>query len=106
MAIINLTKENFADEITNYDGVALVDFWAEWCGPCKMIAPVIEELAADLEGKAKVAKVDVDNTQELASQYSVMSIPTLIIFKKGEVVEQMVGVTSKEQLLEKVNAAL
>lgn len=106
MGALHLTDETFESEVLKYDGVVLVDFWAQWCGPCKMIAPIIDELASDLEGKAKVVKVDVDKAQSLAMQYGVMSIPTLIIFKSGEIVDQMVGAMGKDQLLEKVSEYL
>ncbi len=104
MSVLHLTEESFDQEVVNYEGIVLVDFWAEWCGPCKMIAPIIDDLAGDLEGKAKVGKVNVDEAQGLAAKYSVMSIPTLIIFKNGEIVDQVVGVTAKEQLIDKINA--
>ena len=85
MAVINATDANFQEAIK--EGVVLVDFWAAWCGPCKMIAPVLDELATDLEGKAKVVKVNVDENQGTASQYQIMSIPSLLLFKDGELVE-------------------
>ncbi|CDZ99665.1 Thioredoxin [Metalysinibacillus saudimassiliensis] len=96
MAIINATDANFQDEIK--DGVVLVDFWAAWCGPCKMIAPVLEELATDLDGKAKIVKVNVDENQGTASQYQIMSIPSLLLFKDGELVEKTMGFQPKEAL--------
>lgn len=96
MAIINATDANFQDEIK--DGVVLVDFWAAWCGPCKMIAPVLEELATELEGKAKIVKVNVDENQGTASQYQIMSIPSLLLFKDGELVEKTMGFQPKEAL--------
>ncbi|OIJ10339.1 thioredoxin [Anaerobacillus arseniciselenatis] len=101
MAIVNVTDQNFATE-TN-EGVVLVDFWAPWCGPCKMIAPVLEELDGELGDKAKIAKVDVDENQETASKFGVMSIPTLLVLKNGEVVDQVVGFQPKEALSELVN---
>lgn len=96
MAIINATDQNFAAEIG--EGVVLVDFWAPWCGPCKMIAPVLEELDAELGEKAKIVKVDVDDNQETAGKYEVMSIPTLLVFKDGELVDKTVGFQPKEAL--------
>ena len=101
---IELTNENF--EATTSEGVALVDFWAPWCGPCRMIAPVIEELAADFDGKAAICKVNTDEQQELASKFAVRSIPTILIMKNGEVVETMVGAASKAAFAEKINALL
>lgn len=96
MAVINATDANFQDTIK--EGVVLVDFWAAWCGPCKMIAPVLDELATDLEGKAKVVKVNVDENQGTASQYQIMSIPSLLLFKDGELVEKTMGFQPKEAL--------
>lgn len=101
---IELTASNM-DETIN-EGVALVDFWAPWCGPCRMIAPVIEELAADYEGKAKICKVNTDEEQDIAIKYGIRSIPTIILFKDGQVVEQMVGAASKQAFEEKLNALL
>lgn len=96
MAIVHATDANFQDEIK--EGVVLVDFWATWCGPCKMIAPVLEELDQDLAGSAKIVKVDVDDNQGTAAQYGIMSIPTLIVFKDGEMVDKTVGFQPKEAL--------
>ncbi|MBS4208844.1 thioredoxin [Bacillus sp. FJAT-50079] len=96
MAIINATDANFASEIG--EGVVLVDFWAPWCGPCKMIAPVLEELDGELGDKAKIVKVDVDDNQETAGKYGIMSIPTLLVFKDGQQVDKTVGFQSKDQL--------
>jgi len=96
MAVINATDANFQDAIK--EGVVLVDFWAAWCGPCKMIAPVLDELATELEGKAKIVKVNVDENQGTASQYQIMSIPSLLLFKDGELVEKTMGFQPKEAL--------
>ncbi|ALS25965.1 thioredoxin [Paenibacillus cisolokensis] len=101
---VALTKDNFAKSIEN--GVSIVDFWAPWCGPCKMQLPIVEELATEMEGKAVVAKVNVDEEPEIASQYGVMSIPTLILFKDGQPVDKMVGVQSKETLKSKIQSQL
>ncbi|WP_313020448.1 thioredoxin [Macrococcoides bohemicum] len=96
MAIIKGNDTNFEENIK--EGVTLVDFWAPWCGPCKMIAPVLEDLAKDVEGKANIVKVDVDENQETAAKFEVMSIPTLIVFKDGQAVDKVVGFQPKEQL--------
>jgi thioredoxin 1 len=101
---VELTGSNF-DEVTK-EGVSLVDFWAPWCGPCRMIAPVIEELAAEFEGKANICKVNTDEEQDIAVKYGIRSIPTILFFKNGEVVEQMVGAASKQAFADKLNALL
>ena len=98
------TDANFQESALDSDQVAVVDFWAEWCGPCKMIGPVIEELATDLDGKVVVGKMNVDDNQSIPMKYGVRSIPTILILKGGEVVDKHVGVTSKQALLDKINA--
>ncbi len=89
------TEENFQKEVLESDVPVVVDFWAVWCGPCKMLAPTLDQIAAEFEGKAKVGKVNVDENQQLAAQYGIMSIPTVMIFKDGKVVEQFIGVQPK-----------
>jgi len=101
---IELTKDNFDEVVSN--GVSLVDFWAPWCGPCRMIAPVIEELAADYEGKAVVAKVNTDEAPEVAGQFGIRSIPTVLFFKNGELVDQMIGAAPKANYAAKLDALL
>ncbi len=96
--IVTLTEQNFAQEVLQSAAPILVDFWAEWCGPCKMIAPVLDELADEFAGRARVGKVNIDDHQSLAAQYNVRAIPTLLLFKQGEVVEQLVGAKSKRDL--------
>lgn len=103
---LEFTDSNFDTEVLASDVPVLVDFWAEWCGPCKMIAPSVEELANELEGKAKIGKVDVDSNQEVASKFGIRSIPSLLIFKNGEVVDQIVGAVPKNQIQSKLEAHL
>jgi len=93
---VAITKENFSENVAQ--GVSLLDFWAPWCGPCKMQLPIVEELSEELKGTATIAKVNVDEEPELASQFGVMSIPTLILFKDGQPVDKLVGLQSKESL--------
>ena len=96
--IVTLTQENFAKEVLQSPTPVLVDFWAEWCGPCKMIAPVLGELADEYAGRVKIGKVNIDEHQGLATEYGVRAIPTLLMFEKGEVTEQLVGARSKRDL--------
>lgn len=99
-----LTEENFKDAVAS--GVTLIDFWAEWCGPCKMVAPVLDELASEYDGKASIGKVDVDSAANLAQEYSVSSIPTLLVMKDGAEVNRFIGVTSKSDLAQALDSAL
>ncbi|MEI6222207.1 MAG: thioredoxin [bacterium] len=103
MAEITLTDATFENEILKSSGVALVDFWAPWCGPCRVVGPVVEEIATEFTGKAKVGKVNVDENPDTAGQFGVMSIPTLIIFKDGKEVDKIIGAVPKEVLVEKLN---
>lgn len=102
---IEITDANFS-EVINSDKPVLVDFWAEWCGPCKMIAPVVEELAGDYDGKAVVGKLDVDANPEVSAKYGIRSIPTLLVFKNGEIVDKQVGAVSKNVLAQKLDSQL
>ena len=106
MGVLHLDEKNFETEVVGSSLPVLVDFWAEWCGPCKMIAPVIDQLSVELQGKMKVVKINVDESPQLAGQFNVMSIPTLLIFKNGQPVEQIVGAVPKDRLLAKLNAYL
>lgn len=101
---IELTKENFKDTVK--EGVVVIDFFAVWCGPCRMIAPIIDELAEDFEGKAKICKINTDEQPELASEFGVRSIPTIVFMKDGEVVDQMVEAAAKSVFEEKIKALL
>jgi len=103
---LELNEANFQSEVIDSDKPVLVDFWAEWCGPCKMIGPVIEALSAELDGTAKVGKVDVDSNRELAVKYGVRSIPLLLFFKGGEVKDQIVGANVTKEMLKAKLAAL
>lgn len=106
MAEITLTSKNFTDEVLNSDKPVLVDFWASWCGPCKMLAPTIEALAAEYEGKIKVGKVNVDDEQALAADYGIASIPTVILFNKGEIKETLIGYRGKEDFEAVINSQI
>ncbi len=106
MGALHLTEQNFEQEVLKSELLVLVDFWAEWCGPCKMMSPVVDEIADELSGKIKIGKVNVDEAQQLAIKHSVMSIPTLILFKKGEPVDQLVGAVTKDRLLDSINKNL
>lgn len=92
---IHFNKNNFASEVENYSGLVLVDFWAEWCGPCRMIAPIISELANEWSGKVKVGKLNVDEEPEIAGKFQIFSIPTILLFRQGEIVNQIVGAQPK-----------
>ena len=104
MAISNATDQNFSKETGS--GLVLADFWAPWCGPCKMIAPVLQELDSEMGDKVKIVKIDVDENQETAAKFGVMSIPTLLIMKDGEVIDKVVGFQPKEALEERLNSHL
>ena len=101
--IVTLTSDNFDQEVVKSSQPVLVDFWAEWCGPCKMIAPMLDELAAEYDGKVKIGKVNIDDHQNLAAQYRINSIPTLLFFKNGQVVDQVVGARSKKDFKAKLD---
>lgn len=104
--IINLTENNFKSEVLEATAPVLVDFWAAWCGPCRMLAPVVEELGADYQGKAKVCKMNVDENAKTAQDYGVMSIPTMLLFKDGKEVNRMVGFMPKENVAKALDQLL
>lgn len=104
--VIQVTDQNFDEQITNGKGLILVDFWAEWCGPCRMIAPILEELAVEYEGKVTVAKLNVDENRETSARFGIRSIPTILFFKDGTQVEQVVGALAKSALKAKIQAHL
>ncbi|MEX1054772.1 MAG: thioredoxin [Rhodothermales bacterium] len=101
---IHVSDSNFRQEVINADVPVLVDFWAAWCGPCRMIAPMVEELAREFDGRAKIAKLDVDHNPQVAMQFGIRSIPTLLFFKDGQVVDQLIGASSKRSLADKLEA--
>jgi len=103
---LEFTDTNFQEEVLNADQPVLVDFWAEWCGPCKMIAPAVHDLAEEYAGKLNVAKVDIDNSPEIATKYGIRSIPALIFFKDGKPVDQVIGALPKGALKKKIDAVL
>lgn len=103
---VTITQANFQTEVLQSDKPVLIDFWAEWCGPCRMVGPVVEELAGEYAGKAKIGKIDVDSNQELAGSFGVSSIPTLLLFKGGKPVNGVVGVRSKADLARMIDEAL
>ena len=100
MSVLNVTSENYENEVLKSDKKVLIDFYADWCGPCKMMSPIIDEIAEEMKETIKVGKVNVDENQDLAMEYGVMSIPTVIILKNGEVQKTFIGVTDKEKIIE------
>ena len=105
-SIVTSTTASWDKDVIKHEGLVLVDFWAVWCGPCKMIAPTIEELSKEYEGKLKVVKLNTDENPDIASKYKIMGIPTLIFFKNGEKVDQMVGAVPKPQIKSKIDSFL
>jgi thioredoxin 1 len=106
MKTITITDENFEAEVLKSETPVLIDFWATWCGPCKMIAPIVEELVDEYEGKAKIGKLDVDNNQQTAIKFGVRSIPTILIFKNGKLKDTIIGAVPKGQIVQKLNLAI
>ena len=103
---VTVTDDNFADEVLEAGMPVLVDFWAAWCGPCRMVAPIVEELVGEYDGRAKICKLDVDAAQKTAGEYGIRSIPTLLIFSGGKVADQVIGAVPKTQITEKLDAVL
>ena len=106
MKTITITDDNFDEEVLKSDKPVLIDFWATWCGPCKMIAPIVEELVDEYEGKAKIGKLDVDNNQQTAIKFGVRSIPTILIFKDGKLKDTIIGAVPKGQIVQRLNSAI
>lgn len=104
--MVDITDQNFAEEVLKSDVPVLVDFWAEWCMPCRIVGPIVEELAGDYSGKLKVGKLNVDQNGQTASSFGIMSIPTIMIFKNGQPVKQMIGAQSKENFKKEIDAVL
>jgi len=106
MSLLHLTDSNFKKEVLESELPVLVDFWAPWCGPCKMIAPIIEDLAKEFDKKIRIGKINIDENPKIATHYGIMSIPTIVFFKKGKVMEQIVGVLSKSKFKRKLEENL
>lgn len=105
MAVLTITSKNFSEEVEKSDIPVLLDFWASWCGPCRMVSPIVDEIAEETNGNFKVGKVNVDEEQELAQGFNIMSIPTLMVIKNGKLVNQAVGVRSKQEILDMIKKA-
>jgi thioredoxin 1 len=106
MTLVTITDDNFEEEVLKSDKPVLIDFWATWCGPCRIIAPIVEEMATEYEGKAKIGKLDVDSNQQTSIKYGVRSIPTLLLFKGGELKETIIGAVPKAHLVDKLQSVL
>jgi thioredoxin 1 len=106
MKTVEITDDNFETEVIKSDKPVLIDFWAVWCGPCKLIAPIVEELSTEYEGKVKIGKLDVDSNQQTSIKFGVRSIPTLLLFKDGKLKDTIIGAVPKSNIVEKLNAAL
>jgi thioredoxin 1 len=106
MNLVEITDDNFETEVINSDKPVLIDFWAVWCGPCKLIAPIVEELATEYDGKVKIGKLDVDSNQQTSIKFGVRSIPTLLLFKDGKLKETIIGAVPKKNIVDKLNSIL
>lgn len=103
---LDINEQNFEEEVLAFDGLVLVDFWAPWCGPCKMMGPVIEEVAGEFDGKVRIRKINVDDNPNIAGKYEILSIPALKFFRNGEVVDEIIGLQPKEILSEKIKSLI
>ena len=106
MALVTITDNNFEEEVINSDLPVLIDFWAAWCGPCRMVEPIVEEIATEYDGKVKIGKLDVDANQQTSIKYGVRSIPTLLVFKSGELMETIIGAVPKKHIVEKLEKVM
>ncbi|MFG1477060.1 thioredoxin [Xanthobacter sp. V4C-4] len=106
MAVEKVTDQNFETDVINSSAPVIVDFWAEWCGPCRMVAPILDEVSGELDGKVRVVKLNVDENPQTASKYGIMSIPTLLLFKDGKIASRQVGAAPKAKLVQWINAAI
>jgi thioredoxin 1 len=106
MNLVEITDDNFETEVINSDKPVLIDFWAVWCGPCKLIAPIVEELATEYDGKVKIGKLDVDSNQQTSIKFGVRSIPTLLLFKDGKLKETIIGAVPKKNIVDKLNSVI
>ena len=106
MALVSITDDNFEEEVIKSDKPVLIDFWAIWCGPCRIIAPIVEEMAKEYDGKVKIGKLDVDSNQQSSIKYGVRSIPTLLLFNNGEIKETIIGAVPKAQIVQKLEALI
>ena len=104
--VVQLTSDNFEKEVIQFPGTVMVDFWAEWCGPCRMVASIVEELSQTYQGRAKVCKLNTDEAPDLAGRFGIRSIPTMLFFKNGQVVQQLVGAYPKSKIVEKLDSSL
>ena len=106
MALVTITDDNFEEEVIKSDKPVLIDFWAIWCGPCRIIAPIVEEMAKEYDGKVKIGKLDVDSNQQSSIKYGVRSIPTILLFNNGEIKETIIGAVPKAQIVQKLEALI
>ena len=106
MSLVEITDDNFETEVIKSDKPVLIDFWAVWCGPCKLIAPIVEELSTEYDGKVKIGKLDVDSNQQTSIKFGVRSIPTLLLFKEGKLKETIIGAVPKKNIVDKINSVI